>query len=101
MKTTKTARPLKLTLTGDFAEEVREASRSTGLRPTEIMTSHLRQGLLLTGDSAEAREFQLETAASHLGIPLEAARAMHEESVSRTAEHFAMRRALAGTSAKA
>jgi hypothetical protein len=84
--TTSTIHPLKLTIDGNLAEEVREISRTIGMRPMEVVKSHLRFGLLMTGHSSEAKDYQFEMAADHLGISLETARALRAESACRQLE---------------
>jgi hypothetical protein len=81
----KAGRSLKLTIGGEIAEEIREVSRVTHLRPMSIATSALRSGLLMTGESPDAREHQIEMAADCLGISVGTARALRAEAERRKA----------------
>jgi post-segregation antitoxin (ccd killing protein) len=84
MKTT-TARPLKITIDGELAEEIREASRSTGISPSVMIRSHLRGGLLMSAPTTKGHDYRLASAAEMLGVSMEVATAMHREASRRKA----------------
>ena len=88
-------RPLKLTLEigGELAEEIRKYSRQMGVRPATIIRWQIKPGLLSTGHSDEAKEFQLATASRFVGLSPETTAFLHIKAKEAEAEYIARLRA--------
>jgi hypothetical protein len=73
----KQPKPLTITLTGDLAEQIRQAAKDWGCRPSTAAAIYLRPGLLGSANTPEGEKFRLGTAAAYIGLTETATAELH------------------------